>query len=250
MLAVALARPSLWLVVCVLAGLVLRRRWISWLGVVPLVALVGVPIDAWVAAPLEGAYPPLREMPARVDGILVLGGADDLVISRDRGTPGLNAAAERMTEAVALARRYPRAMVVYSGGAVRQGWSEAQAARIFFAGQGLEGRVVYEDRSRTTWENAVFSRERLGERGGERWVLVTSALHMKRAMAAFAAAGWTGLLPDPVAYRSSRHPAWGASEGVSARLSVLDAAVHEWFGLLVYRIRGEAVVPPTVPLGA
>lgn len=246
-----LARPSLWLTGLALAGLVAllagRRRLGRGLlaaGVLPLAALLAVPLDSWAAGPLENWYPHRTAFPARVDGILVLGGAQNLLISAGRGTPGLTADGERLTEVLALARTYPQARLAYSGGAVRRGWSEEAAARIFFDRFGLETRVVYENRSRDTWENAVFSRRLLAPRPGEVWVLVTSALHMPRAMAAFRAAGWTGLVADPVAYHTPGWAVWGMMRSASARLALLDAAAHEWLGLLEYRLRGRAVFAP------
>jgi uncharacterized SAM-binding protein YcdF (DUF218 family) len=246
-LASALARPSLVLTLLALAGLVLlaagRRgaRWLLLVGILPQAALLVVPFDRWVAQPLEDWYPALAQPPARVDGIVVLGGAHRLAVSRDRQTPGLNSEGERLTEFMALARRYPEATLVYAGGAHAEGWGEADAARLLFASFGLAGRVRYEDRSSNTWENALFSRRMIDPRPGETWILVTSALHMPRAVAAFRAAGWT-VLADPVAFRTPRTNAWLAGVNIAERLALLDIAAHEWVGLAEYRLRGHAVL--------
>ena len=251
-LASAFARPSLILTLLALAGLVLllaRRsgaRWLLLVGVGGQALLLVLPLDRWAALPLEDWYPALSNPPAHVDGIIVLGVAMHLAVSSDRATPGLNERAERMTAFMALARRYPEARLVYTGGTASRDWTESDAARLLFRQFGLEQRVVYEDRSRNTWENALFSRRLLDPRPGETWVLVTSAVHMPRAMAAFRAAGWPGVLADPVAFRTPRRGGLVPGVDISGALALLDEAVHEWIGLLAYRLTGRAQAEPAV----
>ncbi|KAA5610790.1 YdcF family protein [Rhodovastum atsumiense] len=255
-LANALARPSVALTLIALAGLVCLFARRAILARVLLVSGIGcqalllaLPVDQWIARPLEDWYPQRHEAPARVDGIVVLGGAVRPWIAGDRGTPGLNSAAERMTTFVALARQHPEARLVFTGG---MGWmtpggtTEADAARLFFADFGLADRVVYEAASDNTWENAVLTRDLVRPRPGETWLLVTSALHMPRAVATFRAAGWE-VEPWPSAYRTRRHFAWRLSLELADRLELLDSAAHEWLGLLAYRLRGRAVAPADGP---
>jgi uncharacterized SAM-binding protein YcdF (DUF218 family) len=249
-LAGALASPSLLCALAALAGLVLllATRWqrlaraLLVLGIVPPLLVLLLPLGDLAALPLEQRYPRPPALPSHVDGIIVLGGAVRPWIFEDRGTPGLNEEAERMTEAAALAHAHPTARLVFTGGVgwrSRGGITESDAARLFFAGAGLAGRVEFEDRSDTTWENALLSRRRAAPRPGETWVLVTSAIHMPRAVAAFAAVDWP-VLPWPVAYRTRRSLNWVPGVNLPGRMRVLDIAVHEWVGMLVYRLRGRA----------
>lgn len=98
--------------------------------------------------------------------------------------------------------------------------------------------MILEDRSRNTRENAQFSADLVHPEPGERWLLVTSAWHMPRAVGCFRQAGFT-VTAFPVDYRTR---GWGdrvrlngfASDG----LLQLDLAVKEWIGLVVYRIAG------------
>ena len=138
------------------------------------------------------------------------------------------------------ARRYPRAKLVFTGGSgdIEQGVSnEAGYARILLEQLGLPPeRVVFENMSRTTWENAVNASALVKPRPGERWVLLTSASHMPRAVGVFRKAGWS-VLPWPVGYQSRDHiTAYAPSLG--QKLAVLDWAVHEWIGLVVYYLHG------------
>ncbi len=238
--------PTALMVECVVIGLLLRRRRagraLLALGAAGLAACLVLPVDRWTIRPLEDRFPAVATPPARVDGIVMLGGAIDDRTSRDRGTPTLTAAANRVTSFVALARRYPRARLVFTGGSgdIEQGVSnEARYMRVLLEQLGLPpGRVVFEDRSRTTWENAVDSFALAAPRPGERWVLLTSASHMPRAVGVFRRAGWT-VLPWPVGYQSRDHLT-GYALSLGQKLAVLDWAAHEWLGLLAYDLAGRS----------
>ena len=146
-----------------------------------------------------------------------------------------------MTTFVSLARRYPQAKLVFTGGSgdLEQGVSnEANYARILFDQLGLPaGRVTFENTSRTTWENAVNTYGMIKPHWGERWVLITSASHMPRAMGVFRKVGWA-VLPWPVGYQSRDHISSYASS-LGQKLSVLDGAAHEWIGLVIYDLQGK-----------
>ena len=63
---------------------------------------------------------------------------------------------------------------------------ETMVARRFFAEMGLDsGRVIYEDRSRNTFENAVYTYDLVKPAPGEKWILITSAYHMARSVGVF-----------------------------------------------------------------
>ncbi|WP_157182289.1 YdcF family protein [Methylobacterium sp. WSM2598] len=192
--------------------------------------------------PLEERFPAAAEL-ARVDGVVVLGGALAEGIRAERGAPGLNREADRLVAFAALARRYPAAKLVFAGGPAsgrREGLTEAQASRALLEEIGLPpGRLLVDDRSRSTWENAVEARALARPGPGETWLLVTSASHMPRAMGAFRRAGWPPLLAWPVAYRTTRRGA-AALRPLGAKLAAIDLAAHEWAGLLAYRLRGRS----------
>ena len=236
--------PSALLVECAVAGLLLRRWWLGRallvLGVAGLAACLVLPVDSWALGPLEDRFPAIAAFPARVDGVIVLGGAIDELTSRDHGDPVLNEAANRITTFAILARHYPEAKLVFTGGsgALTAGSSEAEYARILLTGLGVApDRVTYEDRSRTTVENAVFSRDLVHPAPGEVWALVTSASHMPRAMGVFRGAGWD-VLPWPTGPKS-RTGLFPLSRPFGAKLALLDAAAHEWVGLAGYWLTGR-----------
>jgi len=199
-----------------------------------------LPWEDYLIAPLERRFPPPQAMPEQVDGIVALGGAIDPELSAVWGQPSLNGAAERVTALMQLGRRYPTARLVYTGGSGSvnaQQFKEAPAAKALFDSLGMEtGRVVFEARSRNTWENATLTKELVTPRPGETWLLVTSASHMPRSVGAFRAAGWQ-VIAYPVDYASSGRNA-GLRFSLGGGLGALGAAIHEWQGLVYYRWRG------------
>lgn len=253
-LAWAVGRPSTLLVLFGWAGFALllfgqRRLALVGLGVGlgGLLLVLALPLGVWLLRPLEDRFPH-PAAPDRVDGIIALGGAVLPDMTAARGLPALNAEAERMTEFVALARRHPEARLAFTGGRgtlVAGRLSEADVARTLFDELGLAGRpIAYEDRSRDTGENATDLRDLLRPAPDQTWVLITSAWHMPRAVAAFRHAGWR-VLPWPVAYKTGTPLVDEYDKSLPARLAELDLAAHEWVGLLAYRLlgRSDAVLP-------
>jgi uncharacterized SAM-binding protein YcdF (DUF218 family) len=223
------------------------RRTASWLVItsIVLLAIAGFsPLGNILILPLEQRFPPWDSSRGAPDGIVVLGGSILPDVATTRGVDSaLNDAAERITATVELARKYPNARIVFTGGNAslfENVTSEAAVAVREFVALGVASdRITAEEQSRNTVENAVFSRLIAQPKPGERWILVTSAFHMPRAMAVFRAAGFP-VEAYPVDYRT-RGPGDVArvfpilAEG----LAQTDFALHEWVGLVAYRLTGK-----------
>ena len=244
----ALLRPDTWIVIA-LAGIVLalifqRRRmalWISSISLALLIALSALPLGDLLLQPIERRYPANPNLDA-VDGIIVLGGGENARASAFWSQVQLNEGAERYTAALALARRFPEAQVLFTGGsgALRNAagatTSEAAIAERFFLEQGiLPERLLLEGRSRNTAENARLSLKLARPAPDETWVLITSAFHTPRAMRSFEAAGWDRLVAWPVDYRTSRFGD-GIGWNLIQNLAVLNTAIRERVGQLAYRL--------------
>ena len=205
-----------------------------------LVALL--PIDEWLLVPLEGRFPADPVLPAAVDGIIILGGGMDTLASAEWGQPQLNSAADRLTAGVMLARRYPNARLIFSGGSGLLRYPnlrEADFASTWFRSQGLpDNRVFFESTSRSTAENAVYSARMAGPALGEVWVLVTSAAHMPRAVGAFCKQGWS-VVPWPVDHHSLPSRRWRIEFDFAGNLSGLNTVMHEYLGLIAYAVTGK-----------
>jgi uncharacterized SAM-binding protein YcdF (DUF218 family) len=196
------------------------------------------PLGNYLILPLENRFPPWDPSRGPPTGIIVLGGALSPEQSAYRHEPQLNEAAERITAAVDLALRYKTARVVYTGGSsglIFDAAKEADYALVLLQRMGIDrGRILVERRSRNTAENASYIKALVNPRPGERWLLVTSAAHMPRSIGIFRKAGFA-VEPYPVDWRTRGQeditmPFYLASGG----LARVDAAMHEWVGLLVY----------------
>lgn len=202
------------------------------------------PAANWLILPLEDRFPKPQAL-GTYDGVIVLGGSVDTIVSGVRGEPVLTTSAERLTIAARLARALPDTRIIHTGGhgvILAAQATESEIAADLFQDFGIaESRVVLEDESRNTWENAVFTRDLLKPQAGQSWLLVTSAYHMPRSMGVFRAAGWSGLTAYPVDYRTR-----GAEDrflwfgGLSNGLRRFDIAFREWVGMVVYWLTGRS----------
>ncbi|MBE0532092.1 MAG: YdcF family protein [Rhodospirillales bacterium] len=242
-----LAAPANLLFFLLAAGvLLLWTRWrrlgrgMASAATLMIVAVTVLPVGSWMMQQLEDRFPAVSTLPAHVDGIVVLGGAVNPWMTVERGQIALGDHAERLTEFAALARRYPDARLVFTGGTgylTRQDIKEADVIAPLWEQIGLDARrIQYENQSRNTYENALLSRPLA--RPDETWILITSAFHMPRAVGCFRKVGWT-ILPFPVDYKTGRSFAFDFSLNPAGRLMSLNAAVHEWLGLIFYRLTGK-----------
>jgi uncharacterized SAM-binding protein YcdF (DUF218 family) len=219
-------------------------RWLVVAGTALLLIGGEAPTASWLILPLEERFQRPDLGTANVDGIIILGGGEDSRVAKARNVHALNEAGERLTEGLALARRYPKAKLVFTGGSTEILFAPtfgADAARRIMDDFDLGDprRIVLEAKARNTWENAVFTKGLVNPKPGERWLLVTSAAHMPRAMGVFRKAGFP-VEPWPVDYRTaSSRDRWLPFEAPSEGLRRLEAALHEWYGLVVYRALGR-----------
>lgn len=209
-----------------------------------LLAIVGLsPLGNALIIPLEERFPALPANAPAPTGIVILGGAIGPVMSKARGEPALNESAERVTVIADLARRYPQARILFSGGnasLLDDAPGEAAFAVPLFESFGIaRSRIEIEDKSLNTTENAVFSKAVAKPNPGERWLLVTSAHHMPRSVGCFRKAGFE-VVPFPVDYRTrGAEDLWRGFANAAWGLARTDVAIREWVGLVVYWLTGK-----------
>jgi uncharacterized SAM-binding protein YcdF (DUF218 family) len=206
-------------------------------------------LGALMLGPLEERFQRPQHLPEKIDGIVVLGGGFEGAINLARGGYEMNSGGDRYVEAAILARRFPSARILVSGGTgamLLNAEADADTAPRLLAALGVAPeRLILENRSRNTAENAEFSKELVKPGPGETWLLVTSAYHMPRAVGLFRKVGFQ-VVPWPSDYRTS------GREGVGFfRDNEIDAlqnttlAVREWIGLIAYWLSGriDSVLP-------
>ena len=244
----ALIRVDTWIVFSfALIALALALNWrrlatiTSVISFCLLMVLAIVPMGDLLLRPFESAYPANPAL-AQVDGIIVLGGGEDVSAASFWRQPQINEGGDRFLGGLALAHRFPEARVMFAGGSGRlrdaggAQTSEASIAAQIFRSQGLDSdRLLFEDRSRNTSENARLSLSLANPAPDETWVLVTSAFHMPRALRSFEAAGWDGVVPYPVDYRT-RSFADGIGWNLIHNIDVLNTGIRETIGSLAYSV--------------
>ncbi len=244
-------QPSTFLIILFALGVLLLWRHRSRAAIQLMLGAAGIyaigaltPLSNAILLGLEQQYtPPSLAKLDRIDGIIVLGGMVDTLVSAARDEIALNEAAERLTETAVIARRFPASRIVLSGGdgaLLYRSTDEASVAKRFFTQIGIDpDRITVETQSRNTWQNAVFTKELIKPKPGERWLLITSAFHMPRAIGCFRAAEFD-VIPWPVDFRTRgwadllRFP-----PGASAGWKRIDLTTKEWIGYVAYWATGR-----------
>ena len=214
-----------------------------------LLLLAGLsPLGNALILPLEDRFPRANlDRPPAPTGIIILGGAEDRLVGTARQAPTLNEAGERLLEGAILAHQFPEAEVAFSGGdagILYKSDSEAEGAAALLAKLGVgEDRMILESGARDTYENAAYLKKELTAKGAldpsKRWLLITSAYHIPRAIGAFRKAGFD-VEAWPVDYRTrGKADLTRPFDKVSEGLRRVDVATREWAGLLAYWITGR-----------
>ncbi|KQW22698.1 hypothetical protein ASC80_04920 [Afipia sp. Root123D2] len=236
--------------ICLAGVLLLATRWracavrVMAVGIVLALVVGYSPLGEVMTLALSERFPAWQDNGRTPTGVIVLGGAINPEVSAARGTPELNTAVDRLTATADLARRFPSAKIVFTGGSgnlIDRSLPEAQFAVPVLEDLGIaRGRLIVEDRSRTTFENAAFTRSLVDPKPGELWLLVTSAGHMPRAIGSFRAAGFE-VEAYPVDWHSRGWiDAATPFETLSWGLGRTDVAMHEWIGLVAYWLTGRS----------
>jgi len=229
----ALFTASNILIVIGIAGLILIISRYRSLGQKLLIVCVAgfvicgfLPIGSFLIFPIETRFPAWAGGGAAPDGIIILGGDVDRILA-----------------GIKLARQYPTARIVFSGGNGNllrlDNTTEADYAAELFAVLGLaHERVLFEKQARNTLENAEFCKAMVRPKAGEKWLLVTSAFHMPRSVGTFRKIGFD-VEPYPFDFRRRDWPQiLTLNSTFLARVNQTDGAIHEWAGLIAYRLRG------------
>jgi uncharacterized SAM-binding protein YcdF (DUF218 family) len=195
------------------------------------------PLVRW----LEGPPPGPEALRPHYDVAIVLTG----MVNLHRSRPGyieFTESVDRILEGIRLVKRGIADKLFIVGGSgnpFNRGLSEARVLRTFALQLGLQDeQVLTEEVSRNTYESAVKATEILRIGSYRDLVLITTALHMPRAAAAFHK---QGLFPDlyPVDFQSGRGGITMLSLFPSTRaLEVMTYVVHESVGRVMYRLQG------------
>ncbi len=245
--------PSNLILSLAILGLLLWPTRFSNIGkrivVISILVLLGfgiLPLGTALLLPLENRFPQWTPSNASPTGIIVLGGVISPELSIQRHEISLDDSAERLVAAVELSRQYSNARIVLVGGnsnLLLPGRSESEFAARLLKELGVpQERIEIENGSRNTRENALNALQLIKPKPGERWLLITSAYHMPRAMGLFRKAGFQ-VEAYPVDYQTG---GWADLATVPSSflggLPNLNRALHEWAGLMFDRVSGRTAI--------
>lgn len=250
-----LVQPLNALCLMAILGFIVRLRWkqagqrIMTVSLAFIILLGILPAGPLLVTWLERQYPTPETLPRKIDGIIVLGGAFESYLSAETGHIVANDQVDRIFCFLDLARHHPEAKLVFSGGAgdiLNPDAMEGDDARAFFKLAGFDRRILYEEKSRNTYENVLYSKEMLAPQEGENWLVVTSAYHMPRSIGIFEKAGWKVIPYQCDPKTDGTYNAFHRLPNAAGNFHLLNLAVKEILGSIVYYLTGKTafILPP------
>lgn len=206
--------------------------------------LMAYPFSDYLMQPLENRFSVPETLPEEVDGIIVLGGGEDLKRSLSWHVAELGMGGDRYIGAANLASTFPNAPVIFTGGSglvsLQNTEGEGALARSLLTTIGIDQqRLIIESKSRNTYENFKYTKPLLPKQNGK-YLLVTSAFHIPRAVGVARAQG-INVIPFPVDYRTNSDELRVFDFDLFDHLKALEPAWREWIGLTVYYFTGKTI---------
>ena len=193
---------------------------------------------------LEKNYHNKINLPENVNGILILSGATDPFLTKEYDQISLNGSAERLTESIELIKKYPKAKVFFAGGTAESiqypDLSHSYVAKKFYESLDVNTKNIFFDKkSRNTYENIVFAKKKFNPNINEKWILVTSAFHLKRAISVGEKLGWE-FIPYATDYKLPKKFRLKISFNFFSNLGSFQHSSHEWIGIISYYLMGRS----------
>ncbi len=204
--------------------------------------VMAYPLGDVLLEKLEKRFSVPATLPGQIDGIIVLGGGEQLKTSLSWQAPQTGEAGDRYLAAAMLARHYPNTPLWVSGGsnllqmAAHEQVAEVHRKLLLMVGVPAS-QIHIEQYSRNTYENILNLRHVLPDPDAQ-YLLVTSAYHMPRSVAVARKLG-LNVIAYPVDYRSQRSGLRQFDFALFEHLQTLEPAIREWLGLAVYFLTGK-----------
>ena len=177
------------------------------------------------------------KIPDQIDGIIVLSGAIEPKLTTEFKKIQLNESAERLTEFILLSKKNPRIKKIFSGGNAilfDRSLNQSKFASKLFKEFNIKN-IIYENKSRNTYENILFSHRKINPKKNEKWVLITSAFHMKRALMIANEVNWN-LIPLAVDFKTNKNIIFYQSLKFSKNIYYFNTAIREILAIIMYQI--------------
>ena len=166
-----------------------------------------IPSGVFMLHSLEKSYIKDEMQINNIDGILVLSGRENIRLSDEYGQLYLGGSNHRITESLILQKRFPNAKLIFSGGSgnfFNKNVSDVVANNFYKEFSINYENIIFESKSTNTYENFLYSEKIAIPNKDEKWLLVTSAFHMKRSIGIANKMGWK-FIPYPVDFKTSKN---------------------------------------------
>ncbi len=200
------------------------------------------PIGNFLIHIIEKEFHTDIDIPDKLDGILIIGGASNALMFKEYNQINLNDSAERLVESVNIINKFNTSKVIFSGGSGiinRPDLDHSQVAKSFYKKMGVDtNRIIFENNSRNTYENIVFSKKIADPKKNEKWLVITSASHMKRTLLIAEKNNWN-MIPYAVDFKNVKNFKLLPNLKLLSNLNSFQYGVHEWIGLISYYLMGR-----------
>ncbi len=218
-----------------------RRRALAVAALAVLVVFSLEPVSNAIQWSMERDAPSTYRPDVTYDAVVLLGGVTDERVIAITGQPAYNDNVERLIMTNRLLHEGKAKVAILSGAAMDADlvpFGEARVMRDQLREWGVDDdRIIVEEKARNTRENAVYSAEIVRARGFQRVLVVTSAMHMKRAQECFAA---VDLPIDTLAVDYRAHDRKKELLPRAHALATSSTYIRELFGRVIYRMQGYA----------
>ena len=202
------------------------------------------PIPEFLIKNLEDPFVYQEKVFLELDGVIVLGGGTGSgKVAQDRNDYSLGGGSERLFKGLEFIRKKPVGTIIFtgfSGNLFQEGLSEAEIIEKLIKALNVDStNILFERRSRNTFENAIYTKEIISDLKTKKWGIVTSASHMKRALATFNKQIFEiSFDPIPVDFQTKNSIYWGPGN-IQSSLNFWRIYMHETIGYWVYMLTGK-----------
>ena len=196
------------------------------------------PLSNYLLSKIEDYIQPSKYPVQQLTGLIIMGGSfNSGLLSKERNESSINSTSERLTKALEIYKKNPKILILFSGFSNElypEGWNESQIAKKFFFDQGVNNsNLIFEDKSKNTFENVIFSKDFIDSNKGT-WGLITTASHMPRSFFLFKKQGVI-LEPINVDYQTGTSKVFWINFNISKGLVNWQTILHEVIGLSYYK---------------
>jgi uncharacterized SAM-binding protein YcdF (DUF218 family) len=242
-------KPIVWIIACFLLSFFLknekRKKSFFLTGLILLLLLTNDAVFQGIVQWWEPEPVAIKDLEKKYDFIILLGGYSDFqtAMGKSEFQMGLKGG-NRLITALNLYKKGIGKKIILTGGSGKllgDKYGEAEYVAPFLKTLGLpDSAFIVENKSRNTWENAVFSKQIVDSlQKNASCLLVTSALHMPRSKACYDKAGLpTTIYPTDYYSQHSDNLFKLFLEPSSSKLYAWEAILHEWIGVITYKIKG------------